>query len=61
MPAKLQAKLDSVLDDLANGKRNVESMKKAGRDMDRMRDETRKELGILNVAVDLIREGREEL
>ena len=41
--------------------RDPEAMKKAARDMDRMREETRKEFGIIDVAVDLIREGRNEI
>ena len=57
---KLLAELESVLADVAQGKRDPEAMKKAARDMDRMREETRSKLGILDVAVDLIREGRDE-
>lgn len=57
---KLLAELESVMADLAKGKRDPEAMKKAARDMDKMREETRTELGILDVAVDLIREGRDE-
>ncbi|MBI2808883.1 MAG: hypothetical protein HYX68_28205 [Planctomycetes bacterium] len=56
---KLLAELESVLADLAKGRRNPDAMKKAAQDMDRMREETRKKLGALNVAVDLIREGRD--
>jgi hypothetical protein len=57
---KLLAELESVMADVAKGKRNPGAMKKAARDMDRMRDETRSKLGVLDVAVDLIREGRDE-
>ena len=57
---KLLAELDCVLADVAKGKRNAEAMKKAARDMDRMREATRNELGTLDRAVDLIREGRDE-
>ena len=46
--------------DVANGKRDAEAMKKAARDMDRLREQTRSELGILDVAAQLIREGRDE-
>jgi hypothetical protein len=57
---KLLAELESLMADVAKGKRDPEAMKKAARDMDRMREQTRSELGILDVAVDLIREGRDE-
>lgn len=58
---KLLAELESVLADVAKGKRDPETMKKAARDMDRMRERTRSEFGTLDVAVDLIREGRDEV
>jgi hypothetical protein len=45
---------------VAKGKRDAEAMKKAARDMDRMREDTRSKLGILDVAVDLVRESRDE-
>ena len=58
---KLLAELESVMSDLAEGKRDADAMKKAARDMDKMREETRRELGTLDVAVELIREGRDEV
>jgi len=61
IPPKLLAELESVMADLAKGKRDPEAMRKAARDMDKMREETRNELGILDVAVDLVREGRDEV
>jgi hypothetical protein len=57
---KLLAELEKVMADVAKGKRDPAAMKKAAREMDRMREETRKEFGIVDVAA-LIREGREEL
>jgi hypothetical protein len=60
IPPKLLAELEEVMADIAKGRRDPEAMKKASRDMDRLREETRKKLGILDVAVDLIREGRDE-
>jgi len=56
---KLLAELEKVMADVAKGKRDPAAMKKAAREMDRMREETRKEFGIVDVAA-LIREGREE-
>ena len=58
--SRLQAELDAVMADLAAGKRDAKAMEKAARDMDRMREETRKKLGTLDVVVQLIREGRDE-
>lgn len=60
IPPKLLAELESVMADLATGKRDPEAMKKATQDMDRMREETRKKLGTLSVAADLLCEGRDE-
>jgi hypothetical protein len=60
IPPKLLAELEDVMADVAKGRRDPQAMKKASRDMDRMREETRKTLGVLDVAVDLIREGRDE-
>lgn len=60
IPANLQAELDEVLSDLATGRRVPEAMKKAARDMDRLREETRKKVGMVDVAT-LIREGRDEV
>lgn len=59
MPAKLAVELEEVLSDLATGRRDPEVMKRAAREMDRMREVTRAKLGYLDVAVQLIREGRE--
>ena len=60
IPTRLLADLQEAADRVATGIRDPEAMKKAARDMDRMREETRKELGIIEVAVDLIRESRDE-
>jgi hypothetical protein len=61
IPASLLAELEDALDNAANGIRDPETIKKACRDMDRMREETRKKVGTLDVAVDLIRQGRDEV
>ena len=57
---KLLAELESVMADVARGKRDPEAMRKAAREMDKMREETRNELRTLDIAVELIREGRDE-
>ena len=60
IPPKLLAELEEVLADLAAGTRDPEAMKKAARDMDRMREETRKKVGMVDVAA-LIHEVRDEV
>jgi hypothetical protein len=50
-----QAVLDAAL-----GKHDPEAAKKAAMEMDRDREELRKKVGELNLAVDLIRELRDE-
>ena len=57
---ELLAELERVMADVTKGKRNPVAMKKAARDMDKMREQTREEFGILDVAAKLVREGREE-
>lgn len=61
IPAKLLADLEAALVDAAKGRRDPDTITKACRDMDRMREETRKEVGTLDVSVDLIRQGRDEV
>lgn len=61
IPAKLLAELRAAADRVAKGVRDPVAMKKAARAMDRMREETRKQVGMVDVAVDLIRETRDDL
>ena len=60
IPPKLLADLENVLADVATGTRDAGAMDQAARDMDRMREETRKQFGTVDMSVDLIREGRDE-
>ena len=57
IPAKLLAGLEDVLKG-ARRPPDAASMAKACKEMDRMREQTRKKLGELDVAVELIREAR---
>lgn len=41
------------------GSRDPETMRRACEEMDRMREETRRRVGTINVAVDLVREFRD--
>jgi len=59
IPPKLLAKLEEALRD-AYERPDLEAMKKACKQMDRMREETRKKTGDLDIAVDLIRDARNQ-
>ena len=61
IPPKLLADLQEAMGNAAMGIRDPEVAKKACKDMDRMREELRKKVGILDVAADLVRETRDEL
>jgi hypothetical protein len=56
---EVKAQLRETLDDLVKGIRRPAKMKAACERMDRMREENRKLFGEQNIAVDLIREGRD--
>jgi len=60
IPAELMAELQLAADRAGAGIRDREAMKKAAEGMDREREELRKRVGVLSVAVDLIRESRDE-
>ena len=60
LPPEVLADLQDAINDLMRGVRDPEKMRLACERMDRMRKELRQRVGILNVAVDLIREGRDE-
>lgn len=51
--------LDVAMARLMKGVRDPEAGRKAREDMDRMREETRKRIGTVEVAVDLVRDTRE--
>ena len=52
--------LQEAVDRLAKGIRDPEAMNRACERMDRMREEMRQRVGEVEVAVDLIRESRDE-
>ncbi len=52
--------LDEVIAKIIRGERDPEAGRKARERMDRMREETRKRVGIVDVAVPFIRELRDQ-
>ncbi len=60
IPADLMAELQQAADRAAQGIRDPEAMRRACEDMDRAREELRRQKGEMNVAVDLVREIRDE-
>ena len=58
--AEAMAALQLAADRASKGIRDPEAMKKAAERMDRNREAVRAKVGVLNVAVDLIRSGRDE-
>jgi hypothetical protein len=60
VPADLAAEFQRALDDLAKGVRRPEDMKAACEHMDRLREENRRLFGEQNLAVELIRQTRDE-
>ena len=52
--------LDQAIARLLTGVRDPEAGRKAREDMDRMREETRKRIGTVEVAVDLVRDARDQ-
>ena len=60
IPPEIMAELQVAIDNAIKGVRDPERMRKAAERMDRMREEMRQRVGEVDVAVDLIREGRDE-
>jgi hypothetical protein len=60
VPPDLAAELQEALDDLAKGIRRPEKMRAACEHMDRIREENRKLFGEQNIAVELIRQTRDQ-
>jgi hypothetical protein len=60
VPPELLAELREALDDLAKGIRRPEKMQAACERMDRLREENRRLFGEQNVAVELVRQTRDE-
>ena len=59
IPESVKAELQEALDDLAKGKRRPEKVKAARAHMDRIREENRKLFGEQNIAVELVRQTRD--
>lgn len=60
IPPEAMADLEEAARYAASGIRDPEVMRQAGERMDRMREELRRQHGDMNVAVDLIRETRDQ-
>jgi hypothetical protein len=60
IPPELAAEFQEAVDDLAKGIRRPEKMQAACERMDRMREENRRLFGEQNIAVELIRQTRDE-
>jgi hypothetical protein len=60
IPEEIKAQLRQTLDDLVKGIRRPDKMKAACERMDRMREENRKLFGEQNIAVELIRQTRDQ-
>jgi hypothetical protein len=60
IPPDVMAELQEAARRAAAGIRDPEAMRQACERMDRMREEIRQTHGVLNVAVDLIREVRDD-
>jgi hypothetical protein len=59
IPANLMAELQAVADRAATGVRDPEAMRKASEDMDRIREEIRRQHGVLDIGGPAIRELRD--
>ena len=60
IPADILAELRAAADRAASGVRDPEATRRACERMDRMREELRQRQGEMTVAVDLVRETRDE-
>jgi chromatin segregation and condensation protein Rec8/ScpA/Scc1 (kleisin family) len=60
IPEEIKVQLRETLDDLVKGIRRPDKMKAACERMDRMREENRKLFGEQNIAVELIRQTRDQ-
>jgi hypothetical protein len=58
---ELEAQFEEAVRQAMSGKRDPEAMRRAAERMDRMREETYREHGLLNIGVPAIRELRGEL
>jgi hypothetical protein len=60
IPPELAAEFQEAVDDLAKGIRRPEKMQAACARMDRLREENRKLFGEQNIAVELVRQTRDQ-
>lgn len=60
IPADVMAELQRAADDAAKGIRDPERMRKAAERMDRMREELRQKVGEIDLAVELVRDARDQ-
>lgn len=60
IPPEVLAELEEAVRYAMSGKRDPEVMRRACERMDRMREELRQTHGEMNIAVELIREARDE-
>ncbi len=60
IPPELAAALDEALQNAMTGNRDSEDMRQACDEQDRLREKLRQDVGELNLAVELVREVRDE-
>ena len=60
IPTELMTEMEAAIDRAAKGIRDPEQIKRARQSMDRIREEIRKEHGVLEIGVSAIRELRDE-
>ena len=60
IPAEDLAELEQTIQDLIKGIRDPDAMDRAAQEMDEGREEIRQRLGVLDIAVELVRESRDE-
>lgn len=60
IPTQLLHDLEQTLGRAVTGVRDPEEMRRAREEMNRMREETRQKIGTVNIAVDLIRDARNQ-
>lgn len=57
---ELMQRLQERMERVAKGIRDPEEMREGAKNMDRMREELRQRIGIVNIAVELIRDARSQ-
>ena len=60
IPGEAVHELHEILAGASTGVRDSETMRKAREEMNRMREELRQRIGTVEIAVDLIREARDQ-